>query len=430
LGILIRNGTLIDPITRQVDKQSDILISGDRISGVAPSIKPGPKDEVFEAKGMFVTPGLMDMHSHLREPGRADKEKVYTGTRSAAMGGLTAVAAMPNTDPPIDSVVGVKFLQMLAHKEGAVRIYPIAAITKARAGEELTEIGDLVEEGAVAVSDDGQSVMNAELMRRALEYCKMFTIPVIQHSEDSHLAEGGQMNEGSISAVTGLKGIPSSAEEVIIARDILLAKYTGGHLHCAHVSTKGAVELIRRAKNDGVNVTCEVTGHHFSLTEESLRSFDTNFKMNPPLRTAEDVKAVIEGLKDGTIDCIVSDHAPHTIYEKEQEFDYAPFGIIGFETLVPLAFTHLVHTGIMKPVDVIRKFLAPYKILNLKCEGLKEGAEADITVIDPNLEFTYKKEDIVSKSVNTPFIGTKFKGAPVLTIVGGQVVMKDRKILI
>ena len=272
--------------------------------------------------------------------------------------------------------------------------------------------------------------MNTELMRRALEYARMFGVTVIQHAEDRHLAEGGTMNEGAVSLRLGLKEIPSIAEETIVSRDILLARYTSGRLHIAHASTKGTIELVRNAKKLGINVTCEAAGHHFSLTDDYLEGFDSNYKMNPPLRSREDVDAIIAGLADGTVDCIVSDHAPHTIFEKEQEFDYAPFGIIGLETLVPLAFTYLVRTKKLTVPQTVEKFLNGYKILNIPFAGLKTGAKADVTVIDPNLEFEYTLESIVSKSRNTPFIGTKFTGAPVLTVVAGRVIMKNRKLTV
>ncbi len=430
MNLIIKNGIIVDPFNNIEEKKADIKIQDGLITEIG-TVHPDKNDEVFDAENCYITPGLFDMHSHLREPGREDKEKISTGTRSAAMGGFTEIAAMPNTTPPIDNVTGLKFVQMLTEKEGVVHVHPIAAITKEQKGQTLTEMGDLFEQGAVAFSDDGFTVQNADLMRRALEYSKMFNVPIIEHSEDKNLAEGGMINEGYISTITGLKGIPSAAEETIVARDILLAEYTQAKLHVAHISTKGSVELIRNAKQKGISVTCEVTGHHFSLTEDLLTSFDSNLKMNPPLRTKEDVAAVIAGLQDGTIDAIVSDHAPHTIFEKEREFDYAPFGIIGFETLVPLSFTHLVHTKKVSVYELIKKFtLNPYQILNIESQGVVKGAGANITVINPELELVYKKEDIVSKSCNTPFLNQKLKGWPVLTIVDGKIIMKNRKILV
>jgi len=431
VNLIIKNGIIVDPFNNIEHKKADIKIENNFIVQISDSILPDKDFQVYDAKGCYVTPGLFDMHAHLREPGREDKEKFSTGTRSAAMGGFTEIAAMPNTIPPIDNVTGLKFVQMLAEKEGVVHVHPIAAITKGQKGETLTEMGDLFEQGAVSFSDDGYSVQNAELMRRALEYAKMFNVPIIEHAEDKNLAEDGMINEGYISTLTGLKGIPSVAEDIIIARDLLLAEYTQAKLHIAHVSTKKSVELIREAKKKGVAVTCEVTGHHFSLNEELLSSFDSNLKMNPPLRSQEDVEAIIEGLQDGTIDAIVSDHAPHTIFEKEREFDYAPFGIIGFETLVPLTFTNLVHSKKLSVYEAITRFTKnPYSILNLTSQGIGEGAIANITVINPDLELEYKKEDIVSKSCNSPFIGKTFKGWPVLTVVEGKVIMQDRKILV
>jgi dihydroorotase len=430
MSLLIKNGTVTDPANGILGRKLDLLIDGGIVKRLAEGIAPGPSDEVYDAEGCVVAPGFIDIHTHMREPGREDEERVHSGTRAAAMGGFTSIAAMPNTTPVTDSVVGVKFVQMLAEKEGVVNVYPVAAITKKQEGEELTEIGDLVDEGAVAVSDDGTCVMNAELMRRALEYARMFKVTVIQHAEDRNLAEGGMMHEGAVSLRIGLKGIPSIAEETIVSRDILLAEYTSGRLHIAHASTRGTIELVRGAKKKGLAVTCEVTGHHFSLTDDLLEGFDANYKMNPPLRSREDVDAIVAGLKDGTVDCIVSDHAPHTIFEKEQEFDYAPFGIIGLETLVPLAFTHLVKPGKLTVPQVVEKFTNGYKVLNIPFAGLKEGAKADVTVVDPSLEFEYKLESIVSKSRNSPFIGTRFTGAPVLTVVAGRVIMKDRKLTV
>lgn len=431
MSLLIKNGLLTDPVTGMNKKKADILIEGQKIKSIGSSLKAGSKIKTYDARGAIVSPGLFDMHVHLREPGQENKEKISTGTRSAAMGGFTSLLCMPNTAPVIDSVLGLKFIQMLASKEGVVRVYPAGAITQGQHGKELTEIGDMIEQGALALSDDGHCVMDADLMKRALDYSRMFGIPLIQHAEDTNLAEDGQINEGYMSTITGLKGIPSLAEEVIIARDILLSGYVPGRIHFAHISTKGSAELIRTAKKKSSFITCEVTPHHFSLTEEKLSDFDTNYKMNPPLRTEADRKAMIRGLKDGTIDVIASDHAPHTIFEKEREFDFAPFGIIGLETLVPLSFTELVKPGHLTEIQVIEKLTKnPSRILGLPCEGLKPGAPADITVIDMKTIREYKKEDIISKGCNTPFIGASLIGWPILTVVDGKVIMQNRKLLV
>lgn len=386
--------------------------------------------EIIDLTGKYVVPGLIDMHVHLREPGLEYKEDIYTGTRAAALGGFTSIACMPNTKPVIDNITGIEYVKGRASSVGAVNVYPIGAITKGSEGSELAEIGDMVQSGAVAVSDDGKPVSNAQVMRLALEYTKMFGIPVIAHSEDQHLADGGQMHEGFVSTVLGLKGIPSVAEEIMIARDCMLAEYTGGRLHVAHVSTAGAVEIIRQAKARGVNVTAEVTPHHLTLTDEAVRSFSSSTKVNPPLRTITDIEALAAGLADGTIDVIATDHAPHAFEDKDVEYKYAPFGISGLETAVGLILEALVHDGIMSLQDVIKAMtLRPAQILGIDKGTLKVGKDADVTALDLNREWTIDPARFVSKGRNSPYAGVHVKGQAVLTIVAGEVVMQEGRLL-
>lgn len=427
--ILLKNGIVVDPFNN-IKEKLDVLIEGNIIRKVAKNITDS-NAELNDVSNNYIFPGLIDMHVHLREPGREDQEKISTGTRSAAMGGITSVVCMPNTNPVIDTQASVKLIQHIAENEGIVKVFCTGSITKGRKGEELTEIGDLKSIGVVAITDDGSSVMNANIMRRALEYSKMFDLPVVSHCEDLNLTKDGVANEGYYSMICGFRGIPNASEDVVVSRDIILSKLSKGHLHIAHVSTGGAVKLINEAKKEGVTVTAEATPHHLFLNDEKLSIFDSNYKMKPPLRAENDRKEVVRGLKNGIIDCIVSDHAPHTIFEKEQEFDLTPFGIIGLETTVPLVFTNLVHKKIILVEDVIKKMtINPAKILRLDIKGIKEGEPADITVVDPELEAVYKKEDCASKSINSPFFGMKLKGYPVMTIVEGKMIMKDRRLLV
>jgi len=429
MDLLIKNGHIVDPVNN-IDEKLDILVSKGKIIKLGKKLSDKAK-EVYDAKNKIVTPGLIDMHTHLREPGEEQKEKISTGTSAAAMGGFTAVVCMANTNPPIDSPSTVKLIQFIAEKEGKVKVYPVAAVTKGLKGKELTEFGDLYEVGVVGLSDDGKPIMNSELMRRAMEYSIMFDLPIFDHCEDLSLSADGQINEGYYSTIKGLKGIPYIAESVMVARDILLAKFTKARLHIQHVSTKRSVELIEYAKNAGTNVTAEVTPHHFSLTEKDIEGYNTNYKMNPPLRSEIDKKAVIQGLKEGIIDVIASDHAPHTQFDKEKEFNKAPFGIIGLETLVPLTFMNLIEPKHLSLFEAIKKItINPAKILKIDYQGIKIGAKADITVIDPNLELIYKPENILSKGKNSPFINKKLKAFPVLTVLEGKVIMKDRKLLV
>lgn len=417
---LLKNGHLIDP-ANQADKKSDILIENGVITAIEKIDTQGFDGEILDLQGKMVSPGWMDMHAHLREPGREDEETVESGCLAAANGGFTTVCCMPNTDPPIDSQEIIQYLKDRSNGL-LVDVHPIAAITKGRKGAELAEMLELVEQGAVAISDDGDPVMSAEIMRRALEYSKMMDIPVIGHEEEKTMTENGHIHEGFISTRLGLGGIPSVAEEIMIARDIMLAEYTGARFHVAHISTKGSVELVRRGKEKGIQVTAEATPHHFTLTDEAILEFDTYMKMNPPLRTEEDRQAVIEGLQDGTVEIIATDHAPHSWEEKATEFIHAPFGIIGFETLMGLSLTHLHHEGVLDLNSLINKFVAnPYRILNLEAPALKKDRHANITIFDPKGEWTVDMKNFLSKSANSPFIGMKLTGKPYAVINNSQI---------
>lgn len=417
--ILIKNGRVIDPVNNR-DEIADVLIENDKISNIDSDISDADA-EIIDAKDKVVCPGLIDMHVHLREPGREDKETIYTGTRAAAAGGFTAVACMPNTDPIADKESVIYQMLRKAKQAGFATVHPIGAITKNSQGTDLSEIGELVEAGAVAVSDDGMPVMNSDIMRRAMEYVKMFDIPVISHAEDKNLAGDGVMNEGKVSTRLGMRGIPNVAESIMIARDITLAELTGAALHIAHLSTKEGVELIRNAKKKGVRVTAEVTPHHLILTDDMLESYDPNLKMNPPLRTQEDVEALKEGLIDGTIDVIASDHAPHTIEEKDVPFDEAPFGIIGLETMLGLILTEFVEKKVLTLEQLIEKMsINPSRILNLNYGNLEKGATANITIIDLNKKWSVNPEEFYSKAINTPFVNYDLKGKSILTIVEGK----------
>ena len=389
-------------------------------------ISAAEEPEIIDASGMYVVPGLIDAHCHLRDPGYEYKEDIESGTRSAAKGGFTSVACMPNTNPVIDNEAVVSYIKNKAETVGYVNVFPIGAISKGCKGEELAEIGELKYAGAVAISDDGKPVNSAGLMKKAMIYSSMFNIPVISHCEDLSLAEDGVMNEGYNSTVLGLKGIPAAAEETMIARELILSEYTGVPIHIAHVSTKLGIELIRNAKQRGVKVTCETCPHYFSLTDDLCLEFNTLAKVNPPLRRPEDVKAVIEGLKDGTIDIIATDHAPHHDDEKNVEFGYAANGMVGFETALPLVLTNLYHTGEMDIGQIIAKMTVnPAKMLGLQKGDISEGQPCDITIFDPDEEYEIDVEKFESKSRNSPFNGYKVKGKVKYTIVGGKVVVRD-----
>ena len=422
--IQIKNIKIIDPSTN-TNKVGDIFVEDKKIVNKL-SAKP---EKIIDGKNKIAVPGLIDVHCHLREPGQEEKETIKTGTMSAAKGGITTVFCMPNTKPVTDNAPSVEYILMKAQKEGKVNVFPIGCITKGSLGKELAEIGILKKAGIVAVSDDGVPVENSQMMRRALEYTKMFNLPVIAHCEDKELSRNGVMNAGKNSMIFGLRGIPKQSEEIMVSRDIMLCELTGGKLHIAHVSTAGSVELVRQAKKKGLNVTCETCPHYFSLTDDYVQNYDTSYKMNPPLRTQADVEAIKDGLKDGTIDCIATDHAPHTLEEKSKEFDLAPFGIIGFETALLLILSELVDKKVLTLEQAISKMTTnPAKIFSLTNRGtLKVGSVADITIIDLQKEYEFKKEDILSKSKNSPFIGRKFKGCAVTTIVGGKIIwtLKD-----
>ncbi|MCA6072889.1 MAG: dihydroorotase [Endomicrobium sp.] len=419
MRLQVKNIRVVDP-SQNKDIVGDIFIDNGRIV----SRFSGSADKIIDGKGKIAVPGLIDVHSHLREPGQEDKETIYTGMRSAAKGGITTVFCMPNTTPVIDNAPTVEFVLLKAQKEGLINVFPVGCATKGSQGVELSEIGVLKKAGIIAVSDDGSPISNSQIMRRTLEYTKMFKLPVISHSEDKELSRNGVMNEGKNSTVLGLRGIPKQAEEVMVSRDIMLAELTGGYLHIAHISTAGSVGLVRQAKEKGIKVTAETCPHYFTLTDDVVKVYDANTKMNPPLREQKDVDAIKQGLADGTIDCIATDHAPHTREEKNREFDLAPFGIIGFETMLSLVLNELVDKNVLSLLDAISKMtLNPAKIFNLVDRGsLKNGNIADITIIDPKYSYEFKKENIVSKSKNSPFIGRKFKGGTVMTIVAGNIV--------
>lgn len=420
MSLLLRGGRVIDP-AGGFDAAADVLVVDGQIAAVEDGIAPRRDWRIIDAAEKIITPGLVDLHVHFRDPGQTHKEDMISGPGAAARGGFTAVACMPNTIPPIDHATVVEYVKSRA-RAAACRVYPIAAITRGQTGVELSPIAALAAMGAVALSDDGVSVASAGLLRRAMSYASTFDLPVIEHCEDASLSDGGVMHEGAWSTVLGLRGIPASSEEAIVARDLLLAEATGARLHIAHVSTAGSVRLIRDARRRGVRVTAEVTPHHLVLTDEAVRGFDANFKMNPPLRSASDVEAVREGLIDGTIDAIATDHAPHAPEEKSVEFDAAPFGVIGLETALGVVWTALVQTGLLSPAGAVRKMSAvPASILKIPGGSLQPGTPADLVLIDPYLKWTVDAATFVSKSRNTPFQGWSLTGKAVMTIVGGEI---------
>lgn len=430
MWLLLKGGRIIDPASG-LDQVGDLLIVEGRIASVGNASAPSDADaagegQVMDVTGMVVTPGLIDAHVHLREPGFEYKETIASGAKAAAAGGFTAIAAMPNTKPVIDNRALVEFLITTAALETDIHVLPVGAVTKGMEGKEMAEIGEMTAAGAVAVSDDGFPVQNSEMMRRILEYCRMFDLPVLVHCEDKSLTADAVMNEGATSTIMGLRGAPAAAEEIMVARNISLAELAGARLHIQHVSTAGSVEIIRQAKKRGASVTCETCPQYFSLTEESVKDYNTNAKMNPPLRTAADVEAIKQGLAEGVIDIIATDHAPHAIEEKEVEFNAAAFGITGLETAVSLTITNLVETGVLSLPDAIAKLTTgPASILKLESGTLREGALADVTVIDPKAEVTIKASEMVSKAKNTPFDGMTLKGAVVATICAGKVVYEQ-----
>lgn len=419
MKLLIKYGRLIDPASK-TDEEFDILIADGKISKVDKNIK---KDDaqMITAKDCIVVPGLVDMHVHFREPGREDVETIIGGSKVAAKSGYTSVCTMPNTNPVIDNQALVRYIKKQA-ESGPINVYPIAAITKGSMGEELTEMGELVEGGAIAFSDDGKPVMNSTTMRRALEYSRMFNVPIITHAEDITLSSGGIMNEGNNSIFLGLKGIPREAEEIMIARDVLLTRLTKGRLHVAHVSSKGSLDIIAMAKRNKIQVTCETAPHYFSLTDDAIAEHLSMAKMNPPLRTEEDRKAIIEGLRNGLIEVIATDHAPHLLNDKMQEIAFAPFGIIGLETAVPLIITVLVKGNGFSYLQAFEKVTVnPCRILGIDRGYIKEGAIADITIINPDKKIIIDENFIISRCKNTPFMGRELYGLVEYTICNGRV---------
>ena len=420
--LLLRGGRVIDP-RRDFDQTADVLVVDGKIAEVGPGLTSPDGADVRDVRGLVVAPGLVDVHVHLREPGNEDEETIATGARAAVAGGFTAVCAMPNTDPVTDNQAAVGFIVRQSVRAGLARVYPIGAVSVGQKGEQLAEFGEMVGAGAVAVSDDGKPVVSGHLMRTALEYARTFEIPVADHCEEPTLAAGGTMHEGLVSTRLGLKGIPAAAEEIMVARDLLLAELTGGHVHLCHMSTRGSVELIRSAKARGVRASAEVTPHHLVLTDAACEGYDTHAKMNPPLREAADVAALREGLKDGTIDCIASDHAPHAYDEKDAAFDDAPFGIVGLETAFAVAHTELVVGKVLTLPELVRRMsTVPAVLFRLPGGTLAAGAVADVCVLDITNRWVVRSAEFQSKSRNTPFADRELVGRAVLTVVAGRVV--------
>jgi dihydroorotase len=418
-SLLIRGGRVIDP-SQKIDRVTNLLIDGGQIAAF--DVGDAIADAEIDAEGKIVSPGLIDMHVHLREPGREEDETIHTGTAAALAGGFTSIACIPNTEPPVDSQAAVEFIQHQAVRANHCHVYVVACVSKNREGKELAEIGQLVRAGAVAFSDDGAPVYDPELMRRAFEYCLMFDKPILNHAEVRELTQGGVMHEGLVSLILGLPGMPAVAEDAMTGRDIALAEATGGRIHIMHVSTAGSIDIIRRAKSRSVRVTTEVCPHHFTLTDDSLRKFDSNYKMSPPLRGRRHVDACIAGLVDGTIDVICTDHAPHAAEKKMRELDQAPFGIVGLETALGLVVTRLIEPGHLDwPTALAKMTINPARVLGIDKGTLQIGAEADVTIIDPAVRWTVDPTRFHSKSANTPFAGWKLTGRADTVIVGGTV---------
>ena len=419
-SLLIRSGRVIDP--GRVDGPADLLVKDGKIAEIGRNLKAPAGTQVLEASGKLVLPGFVDLHVHLREPGFEYKETIKTGAAAAAAGGFTSICCMPNTNPINDTRAVTEFILERAKRAESVHVFPIGAITKGSDGKELAEYGDLRAAGCVAVSDDGKPVMNGMVMRRALEYARAFDLPVVDHCECKHLSEGGVAHEGVVATELGLQGIPSAAEDVMVARNIELAEQTGGRLHVAHVSTAGTVRMVREAKSRGLRVTAEVCPHHFILTEEAIREYNTNAKMNPPLRTRKDVEAIKSAFKDGTIDAIATDHAPHATHEKQREFEYAPFGIVGLETALGLSLL-LVEEGVLTLTQMVRALTTgPAQAFGLAKGTLAAGADADITIVDADMQWIVEPDTFRSRGRNTPFGGWKLKGRVVNTVVSGRVI--------
>jgi dihydroorotase len=421
---LIKGGRVIDP-SCDLDRTADVLVEDGCIAAVESDIAPPDGAELLDAAGLVVAPGLVDVHVHFREPGKEEAETVATGARSAAAGGFTSVCAMPNTDPVTDNEAAIGFLVKQANAANGARVFPYGAISVGQQGQHLAGFAKLVEAGAVALSDDGHPVVSSHLMRTALEYAQAFGIPIADHCEEPALANRGVMHEGVVSTRLGLKGIPSAAEEIMVARDVILSELTGGHVHLCHMSTRGSVDIIRRAKDRGINVTAEVTPHHLTLTDEACEGYNTNAKMNPPLREPADVDALREALRDGTIDMIATDHAPHHYEAKERDFDEAPFGIVGLETALGLGITKLVNEGVLSLSDLIRRMsTVPAKTFHLDGGTLAVGTPADIVIFDPAAGWTVDPTQFLSKSRNTPYADHVLTGRVERTMVGGRTVFQ------
>ena len=420
MTLLIRGGRVVDP-AQGLDRQADVLVEDGKVVEVG-KVSPKKQWEIIEAKGCLVTPGLIDMHVHLREPGYEEKETIQTGARAAVAGGFSSVACMPNTNPVNDCEAVTRFICERAREVGLVNVFPIGAVTKGSQGRELAEMGQMVEAGAVAFSDDGRPVSNHQIMRRAMEYAKIFDVPILDHCEDPDVTARGSMNESRVSTELGLRGANALAEELHVARDLMVARLTGARVHICHLSSAYSLHWVRRGKAEGVNITCEVAPHHLVLTDEAVRSYDTNLKMNPPLRTQEDVHALLEGLADGTVDCIATDHAPHLRQDKEVTFEEAAHGVIGLETAVSLVWEFLVNRDVISPSRAVELMsLNPSRILKLGRGSLEPGRPADVTLIDPAKEVVVDVAEFHSKGRNCPYHGWRLRGAPVMTIVSGRV---------
>ena len=424
MSLLLRGGRVVDP-SQDLDRQADVLLEDGKVVAVG-KLSARKCREIIDVAGCVVTPGFVDMHVHLREPGREDKETILTGSRAAAAGGFTSIVCMPNTTPVNDNAAITRFILERAADAGLVNVFPTGAITVGSRGEQLAEIGEMRAAGIVAVTDDGRPVQNSQVMRRAMEYARIFDLPVMDHCEDLFLAAGGCMNEGKASTRLGLRGMSRAAEELQVVRDIILSRITGARIHILHISTRESLDQVRAAKSQGIRVTCEVLPHHFTLTDGDIRNFDTDFKMMPPLREKTDVEAILEGLADGSIDCLATDHAPHTRLDKEEPFEEAASGVVGMETAIPVCWEHLVRSGIVSVPRLVELFsLNPSRLLKLGKGTLAEGADADVTVIDPDRRQVVDPSRFRSKGRNCPFRGWELHGTPVLTVVGGRVVHRQ-----
>ena len=430
LKTIIKNGHVICP-SQGLDGVMDIIVEDSRIAAIGENLATPADAQIFDAEGKTVAPGFVDLHAHLREPGQEAKEDFETGSRAAAAGGFTSVACMPNTRPPVDGSIAVNGLKERARQVAIVNMLIVGAVSKGQDGKELAEIGDMLLNGAVALSDDGHFVHNAKVMQNALDYTAMYQKPIMSHAEEQALVEDGYMHEGAVSTMLGMHGRPSVAEDIAVARDVLLAEYTGGHVHISHVSTKGAVEIIRQAKAKGVKVTAEVTPHHLALTDEAVMGFDSATKVNPPLRSMDHVVVLRQALQEGVIDAIATDHSPHAFEEKDREFKYAPSGFTGFETALGVVLTTLYHEGNMKLPEIVAAMTSrPAQVLGLDCGTLRVGRDADIVIFDPQAEWTVDSRRFYSRGKHTPFEGKSLKGRVMATLVGGNLVYQDGEVLV